>query len=134
MTILIIVLFILNLLNISHSISDFACIELNDPIEDRIDCPSFDIIAQNTHDSSISIFCRILMHHWCMYNFSSDQELNDMWKSFACRTPVRMFSTIGEMGIWVRSRMNSIFDTYCEVKITVGPGGVQILQIQKKVI
>ena len=134
MTILIIGLFILSLLNVSNSISVFSCRELNETIEDRIDCPSFDIIAQNTNDSSISIFCRILMHHWCMYNFSSDQELNDMWKSFACRIPVRMFSTIGEMGIWVRSRMNSIFDTYCEVKILVGQRGGQILQIQKKVI
>ena len=75
------------------------------------------------------------MHHWCMYNFSNDQELNYMWQGFACQAPVRRFNTISEMGTWVRSEIDSIFDSNCDVvQAHVNLRSVRNYYIQKKVI
>ena len=91
----------------------FVCEQLAATVPYYVSCPSFDQIASDPHNGSISMFCRTIMHHFCFQNFSSDREIQLMYENAVCKTPIDNINTISEVGMHIRLKLNKEYHKYC---------------------
>ena len=105
-----------------QSRTDLHCSKLHEHIPDQISCPSFDYTVANWRNGSINMFCRMLTHHICMFNFDSDPHFSIMWQNVACRMQFQNFNSHSELGLIIREKIRALMKEKCIKYIEYIPG------------
>ena len=108
------------------------CRKLSASIPAIESCPSFDFIASNTMNGSISLFCRKYVHKLCLQEFDSDPAFQKMWENVMCTKNFQKIDTKNGMGLKIREIISHELFLRCEPYQTPMSGIVPRLTFRPK--